>query len=96
MPTKVLEYLSCGKPVVSTSLKGTVELLPNEDFGIVYAKPENFIQCIINLFSDENKMRQLGNNGYNYIQSNHDWKKLSDKLLKIFHLNFFQVFVYLK
>jgi len=37
IPAKILEYLACGKPVLSTPLKGTKELLPNENYGIIYS-----------------------------------------------------------
>lgn len=84
LPTKILEYLSCSKPVISTPLKGTVELLPNENFGITYSTPENFIKNMVNLLLNEKKMKELGENGYIYVKMNHDWDKLSEKLLQKF------------
>lgn len=84
LPTKILEYSSCGKPIISTPLRGTVELLPNESFGVTYSTPENFIKNMINLLLNEKKMGELGENGYNYVKMNHDWDKLSEKLLQNF------------
>ncbi|MCV0373506.1 MAG: glycosyltransferase family 4 protein [Nitrosarchaeum sp.] len=85
LPTKILEYMSCSKPVISTSLRGTTELLPNESFGIIYSSQMNFIKTIIELLLDDKKMKKLGKNGLQYVQSNHDWNKLSEKLLKKFN-----------
>ncbi|MGI0011481.1 MAG: glycosyltransferase, partial [Nitrosopumilaceae archaeon] len=84
LPTKILEYSACGKPVISTPLKGTVELLPNENFGVTYSTTENFIENMINLLLDEKKMKELGENGHLYVKMNHDWDKLSEKLLQKF------------
>lgn len=85
LPTKILEYMSCSKPVVSTALRGTVELLPNENYGIVYSSKTNFLKTIIELLLDEQKMKKLGKNGLQYVQLNHDWNKLTENLLKKFN-----------
>jgi len=83
LPTKILEYLACGKPVLSTPLEGTIELLPNEKFGITYASPENFIQKISELIKSPT-LSGLGLSGNEYVQNNYNWEKLSQNLLNIF------------
>ncbi len=85
LPTKILEYLSCGKPVLSTPLKGTVELLPNENFGIIYSQQDNFINSLTHLLQDKEKLIELGNNGFCYIKENHYWNNLVDELIIIFN-----------
>jgi glycosyltransferase involved in cell wall biosynthesis len=85
IPTKILEYLSCGKPVLSTPLKGTVELLPNENFGIIYSEQFNFINSIISLLKDKNKLIKLGNSGFDHIKKNYYWDNLIDQLFIIFN-----------
>ncbi|MGI0011581.1 MAG: glycosyltransferase, partial [Nitrosopumilaceae archaeon] len=37
LPSKILEYFACGKPVLSTPLQGTKELLSHEEVGITYS-----------------------------------------------------------
>ena len=84
IPTKILEYMACGKPVLSTPLRGTVELLPNESYGIVYSTLDKFIDSLVNLFQNQEKLNQLGKNGLEYIQKNHYRDKVSENLLVIF------------
>ena len=81
LPTKILEYFACQKPVLSTPLKGTIELLPDERFGIVYSSSEKFIQSLINLLLDEEKLEKLKTKGYEYVLNNHEWNKLTKNLL---------------
>lgn len=81
LPTKILEYLACGKPVLSTPLEGTIELLPNEKFGIMYSKSEDFIKHISELINSQKSLEKLGIAGHDYVQNNHNWEKLSEKLL---------------
>ena len=64
IPTKILEYLACGKPVLSTPLKGTVELLPNENYGIVYSQLDDFISSIEKLLQNKAHLDKLGENGF--------------------------------
>ena len=84
IPTKILEYMSCGKPVLSTPLKGTLELLPDENFGIVYSEQINFINSLVLLLKDKNKLIKLGDNGFHHIRENYYWDNLIDKLFIIF------------
>lgn len=91
LPTKILEYLACKKAVLSTPLEGTKELLPNEDFGIVYADLDKFTEKLHELLSDDQKLQELGDRGYRFVRQNHDWDILSqmllDKFEKILHKN---------
>jgi glycosyltransferase involved in cell wall biosynthesis len=84
LPSKILEYFACGKAVLSTPLKGTVEILPNESFGIIYAEQNNFVEKLSELLSDETKLEKLGKQGYDYVIQNHDWDILSNKIIEKF------------
>ena len=85
MPTKILEYMACCKPVLSTPLKGTVELLPDERNGIVYSSLNDFVYSIKNLISDENKLNELAKNRFTYVEKYHNWDSLVIDLLSIFN-----------
>ena len=84
IPTKILEYFACKKPVLSTPLEGTVKLLPNEEFGILYSPIENFVEKLSILTNDRESLERLGKLGYEYVQENHNWENLSKKLIKKF------------
>jgi len=84
IPTKIIEYFACGKPVLSTPLSGTKELLPDEKFGIVYSNSDDFVMTLSTLLVDKNKLKQLGEQAFQYAQQNHDWKILSKQLLTKF------------
>jgi len=84
IPIKIFEYLACGKPVLSTPLKGTVDLLPPENFGIIYSPYDLFTENLSNLLSDTKKLNKLGNKGLDFLIKNHDWNILADSLLKKF------------
>ena len=84
LPIKILEYLACGKPVISTPLKGTKEVLPNEDYGIVYSTSDNFVNTISELLLNEQKLHDLEKKACAYLTKNHDWKILSENILKEF------------
>jgi len=84
IPIKILEYLACGKPVLSTPLKGTIALLPKEDFGIIYSPYDSFVENLSDLLANTEKLEELGNKGLDYVIKNHDWNILTDSLLKKF------------
>ena len=84
IPIKIFEYLACGKPVLSTPLKGTMDLLPKEDFGIMYSPYDSFVESLTDLLVNTEKLDELGNKGLDYVIKNHDWDILADSLLKKF------------
>ena len=84
IPIKIFEYLACGKPVLSTPLKGTMDLLPKEDFGIIYSPYDSFVESLTDLLVNTEKLEELGNKGLDYVIKNHDWDILADLLLKKF------------
>ena len=84
LPTKILEYFACGKPVLSTPLFGTKELLPDEKYGILYSNSEDFAKTLSTLLLDKDRLEQLGKQAFEYVQKNHDWEILSERLLTKF------------
>ena len=84
IPIKIFEYLACGKPVLSTPLKGTMDLLPKEDFGIIYSPYDSFVESLIDILANTEKLEELGNKGLDYVIKNHDWDILANSLLKKF------------
>ena len=82
IPSKILEYFACGKPVLSTPLEGTKEILPDEKFGIIYSDSNNFVKTLSKLLLDDSYLKKLGNNGYHYVIENHDWSVLSKELIE--------------
>ncbi len=82
IPTKVLEYLACGKAVLSTPLKGTKELLPDEEFGVKYAPTENFVQSLEKLLENQNKLDDWGEKGYCHVKEFYNWTVLAKELLE--------------
>lgn len=87
LPTKILEYLACKKPVMSTPLEGTKEIMPDEKFGIKYSNSNEFVKNLGILLNDQKELEQLASNGYEYLIKNHDWDILVNKLLEIFKNN---------
>ena len=84
LPTKIIEYFACGKPVLSTPLAGTKELLPDEKYGILYSDSQNFAKTLSTLILDKNRLNELGKLALDYAHKHHDWKILSQKLLNKF------------
>jgi glycosyltransferase involved in cell wall biosynthesis len=60
LPTKLFQYLACGRPVLATELPGTLPFLEGEQHGIVYADLDHFVSSLSQLMSDPAKMSRLG------------------------------------
>lgn len=80
-PFKVLEYMASGKPVIG-SIYGLRELLEKSKGGVLIdpLKYEESAEKIIELLSDQSKMKDMGNNARSYIVEHHDWRKNMKRL----------------
>lgn len=70
---KIVQYLACGKPAVSSALPGITTLIPAESSGVVYADTfQGLADEVIRLLQDEGRSARLGQAGLGYIRKSHE------------------------
>jgi len=70
-PLKLLEYLACQKPVISTELRGVVEAIGDT---ILYASNETeFESQITKLYDDKDYRIELGMRGRKIVEGRYSW-----------------------
>lgn len=73
-PIKVMQYLSCGIPVVCTPLEGTTRVLPEEESGVLYSRPgDDYTETLLSLLLDGDRCRHLGESGRNWVVGHHSF-----------------------
>lgn len=85
-PVKLFEFLSCGKPVVSSDIYSARKIL-NDSKGGILVTPENPVELakqIIMLLKDKELQEQMGTAGLQYIIQNHSWEITARKTAKVF------------
>ena len=81
VPSKLLEYMSCGKPVL-VGVKGEVEELMNKANAGICIEPQNehkLAEGVLTYFHDKQLREQHSVNGSNYIRNNFMKEKLLEK-----------------
>lgn len=79
-PIKLVQYLACSKPVLSTNLPGVLDLFPPEESGVAYTQSTRFVTALGELLSDAARTRSLGENGRAFILENFTWSRVIDRL----------------
>jgi len=72
IPTKMLEFMSCARPVISSVEGESRKILETAGAGI-YVEPENpeqLAQAILRLAENDHLRKTLGGNGRRYIVQN--------------------------
>jgi glycosyltransferase involved in cell wall biosynthesis len=82
-PTKTLEYLSGGKPVVSTAIKDVIDLYG--DVIEVASGPEEFVHAIERLWQESPEQRALRSTHVKQTLEQHDWDLISSSMLGLLH-----------
>lgn len=81
---KTFDYMSCKKPILMAIDGVSRDLVETADAGI-FVEPENpkdFAQKIRNYLQNPTKLRQQGENGYQYAKNHFDRNKLALKYLE--------------
>jgi glycosyltransferase involved in cell wall biosynthesis len=80
IPGKVIQYLSCAKPVLATPLPGMTSQFHGPKHGVIYSRIAEFAENTIKLLKDAKMIKQIGENGYGFVKKNHDQKEIAKKL----------------
>ena len=76
-PTKITQYLACGKSIVATALPGMVAVIAGEQQGILYAdNPDGVAAEVISLLQSSERRQQLEQAGLNYVRRVHGYDKI--------------------
>lgn len=86
LPTTLLESLACETPVISSRVGGTSEVIINNQNGYLFNinNWKRIITPMINLISDEKKLKTLGKNGRNLILEKYSWDKITHNIYNIY------------
>jgi len=80
IPGKIIQYLSCAKPVLATPLPRMVSLPSGQERGVVYSNIDESAENTIKLLKDSEMARAIGENGYRYVKDNHDEMEIARRL----------------
>jgi len=80
LPTKLFQYLACGKPVVATSLPGTIPFLSGEQHGMVYCSLDNFVDGVADLLDAPARRNELGRKGVEVTKANYEWTRIAETM----------------
>jgi glycosyltransferase involved in cell wall biosynthesis len=84
IPTKLFQYLACGKPTVAIETPGTKSVLIGKKQGLVFAKnSDDFVRKVIMLLKNKKMQKSIGNSGYNYVRKNHSYENATKRLENI-------------
>ena len=85
-PLKIFEYMSAGKPIVSSKLNVLKEVLTH-NYNALLVKPDDVEEWIksIKLLCDDEKLRQkIGNQALIDFNNKYKWEKRAENILESF------------
>jgi len=77
LPTKLFQYLACGKPVLMTELPGTLPFLKGPQDGVVYCSLDNFADMLRDLLGDRSRLKKLGIASLQVAHRDYDWQTIA-------------------
>ena len=84
IPYKLFDYMSFGRPIVTTNCKEMAKFVRETEVGIVTdSTPEDFAAGIIKLLDDRELAKKIGQNALSLIEKKHSWKHRARELIAI-------------
>ena len=80
LPTKLFQYLACGKPLVATELPGTLPFLEGETHGVVYSSQEGFVEQVGDLLGRPDRRLSLGRNARAAMEEKYEWRGIAHQM----------------
>jgi glycosyltransferase involved in cell wall biosynthesis len=86
LPTKVLEYMAAGLPIVAADVPANRNIIAPADCGFLVepADRKQYAEAIIHLLTNQNRARQLGDNGRQAVIAAYDWRLAEKNLLAMY------------
>lgn len=80
-PLKIFEYMACGKPVISTRVKGLDQLFDTFHVGklVDSLDPSDWVEVIVDMLDDPQTMRTYGENGREAVLREFNWARIGKK-----------------
>jgi polysaccharide biosynthesis protein PslH len=74
MQNKILEAMSCALPVITTSIGlGSIEAVVGKEI-LVADTPSEFIETIVRLAQNPDRIAQIGASAQNFVKKHHSWE----------------------
>ena len=81
---KILEALSMGKAVVSTTVGAEGLSLQNHEEIIIADEPTSFAEEVVRLLTIPSLRKEIGENGRKRVEQDYDWRNIGEKLVGIY------------
>jgi glycosyltransferase involved in cell wall biosynthesis len=82
VPAKLFDYMAAGKPIISTNLQETGNLIRKYNCGLVAKSWKEFELYLEKLYYDREFAKKLGENGRKAVEKYFDYELLAETLLQ--------------
>jgi len=81
---KILEYMACGKPVVSTKIGAEGLEVTDREHILLEDEPDKFAESIVSLIENDSMSNKLGERANILVGKTYDWKAIVKKLVVLY------------
>ena len=84
---KIFQYMSLGKPILVSNATAQKEIVERINSGLVHQEKnkDDFSSKVLELYQNEEKAEELGNNGKQFIENEFSWEVTSQALVKLYN-----------
>jgi glycosyltransferase involved in cell wall biosynthesis len=80
---KIFDYMASGLPIIVLNEQAVETPIEKSNGGLTVSNPEDMASAIEKLALDEELLKKLKSNSRSYVEENHSWEKLSERLINV-------------
>jgi len=86
-PVAIMEALACGCAAVVSDYPGARDIIIDGQTGVLVPQksPQALAEALLKLCGDPGLCRELGASGRRHVQTNYDWRVISNRFIEVFH-----------
>jgi glycosyltransferase involved in cell wall biosynthesis len=87
IPTKLLEYMALGRPVVASNLPFVSQIIERYNCGIIvpWDSPQDHAEALLYLFDHPEEAKRMGENGRKAVQRELNWESQFPALCSLYN-----------
>ena len=80
----LLEAMSCETPVIVSDIPGVRDVIDGAGLLVEPKNPEKLADAVLRVFANADEARLMGKRGRRLVESNYDWKVVTEQILDIY------------
>lgn len=84
-PNVFLEAMASGLPIITNNVGAVAEIIESNESGFIASERDVYFNTLLELISNHNERRRIGNNARKRAEENYDWNRILPQYISLYN-----------